>query len=57
MNMLLFTGIIGETICQSIRLPVGDHPADHRMAMDIEDHIEIDIDPLGRAFGLGDNLY
>ncbi len=35
-------------------LALGDHPADHVAAEDVEDHVEVEVGPLGRAHELGD---
>jgi hypothetical protein len=33
---------------------MGDHPADHTTAEDVEDDIEVKIGPFGQAFEFGD---
>ncbi len=35
-------------------LAVGDHPADHVAAEDVEDHVQVEVGPLDRALELGD---
>ncbi len=51
---LFVTGVHNQPFGQGGRLPLGHHPADHVAAEDVEDHIEVVVDPLGRPLELGD---
>lgn len=53
-NGLLFTGFCDQTSGQCSRLPMGHHPAHHKTTEDIQDHIEIEVNPLGRSLEFGD---
>lgn len=53
LDTLLFASILDEPPGQSGGLSMGNHPADNITAVDIEDHIEMVIRPLGRTLQLG----
>ena len=47
-------GILEQSFEQNGAFRIHDTPADHAAAVDVEDHIEIEVAPFGRAFQFGD---
>jgi hypothetical protein len=54
LNALLRAGLGNEALGERRALVRGEHPADDIAAEDVEDHIEIEVRPLGRAQEFGD---
>jgi hypothetical protein len=54
LNVVFGAGILDETLGQFSAFPRGDHPAGDVTAEDVEDDVEIEVSPLGRAEQLGD---
>lgn len=46
LDSLLAAGIGNQPFGQLRALPVGDHPADHIAAENVEDHVKIEVRPL-----------
>ena len=53
-NVMVRTGDGDKVLGLFSRLLVGNHPADHKAAEDVEDDVEIQIDPLGDEQQAGD---
>src|SRR5438067_1213743 len=53
-NRLLGAGLGDQAFSQVGLLAVGDHPADHGAAVDVEDDVQVVVGPRGWAEQLGD---
>jgi hypothetical protein len=53
-DVVIVAGVADEPLGQAGRLPLGDEPADHIPAEDVQDHVEVEVHPLHRALELGD---
>src|SRR4051812_12587490 len=54
LSRLCPSGLGDQTFGQRGLLAVGDHPADHVAAVDVEDDVQVEVRPLGGAEQLGD---
>src|SRR5450759_1441057 len=54
-DVLLGAGLADQRLGQRRGLPGGDHPADDVAGVDVQDHVQVEVGPLGRAvqFGVG----
>jgi hypothetical protein len=53
-DRLLGDGFGDQAVGQGGLLAVGDHPANHVAAVDIEDDVQVEVGPLGRSEQFGD---
>src|ERR1700685_1500518 len=53
-NVFLLHGVCDELLGEIRRLSMSDQPADDVAAVDVEDHVEMEAGPFGRAFQFGD---
>ncbi len=53
-NALLAAGIFKELFGEWSAFAIGDHPADHIAAKDVEDDIQVEVSPFSRAQEFGD---
>ncbi len=53
-DLLLDAGLLDQASGQGPVFPLRNHPADHVTAEDVEDDVEVVVDPSGRTTELGD---